>query len=300
MKCARGPINCLDCDKVDGRYLLSGSADTTLHIYDLEEPGTSSNAETLRTVEPIVSLDRRRAHQYSITNINWFPFDTGTSLTHIRLLDLRTGSSTHTLTNHSANVLSLAWSPRDEFFLASGGEDGCIWFWDIRKARAGLLSLDMHNSEMEAGEIKLASMTAHTASVNGLTFTSDGLHLLSSGHDSLRLWDVFSGCNTLTNYGTHTHNTLPSTVYPYIPPLASQPLLFHPSDNKVIHVFDLFTGELMMTLRGHRGRVACVIGRDILNVGENLASVGEGANIFSGSYDGTVGWWIDKVDFNDE
>ena len=41
-------------------------------------------------------------------------------------------------------------------------------------------------------------VTAHNGHVNGLRFTSDGLFLVSFGTDNqLRLWDAFSGQNTL-------------------------------------------------------------------------------------------------------
>ena len=43
-------------------------------------------------------------------------------------------------------------------------------------------------------------VTAHSGHVNGLCFTSDGLYLLSFGTDNaLRLWDSFSGQNTLVS-----------------------------------------------------------------------------------------------------
>jgi len=41
---------------------------------------------------------------------------------------------------------------------------------------------------------------AHEKGVNGLSFTSDGLHLVSYGADNaLRLWDAFSAKNTLVS-----------------------------------------------------------------------------------------------------
>ena len=46
-----------------------------------------------------------------------------------------------------------------------------------------------------------SSVTAHNGHVNGLCFSSDGLHLLSFGTDNrLRLWDTCTGKNTLVRY----------------------------------------------------------------------------------------------------
>ena len=43
--------------------------------------------------------------------------------------------------------------------------------------------------------------TAHNGHVNALSFTEDGLHLVSFGTDDrLRLWDTMSGRNTLVRY----------------------------------------------------------------------------------------------------
>ena len=45
-----------------------------------------------------------------------------------------------------------------------------------------------------------SSVTAHNGHVNGLCFSSDGLHLLSFGTDNrLRLWDTCTGKNTLVS-----------------------------------------------------------------------------------------------------
>lgn len=45
-------------------------------------------------------------------------------------------------------------------------------------------------------------VTAHGGHVNGLCFSSDGLFLASFGTDNqIRLWDTFSGRNTLVREG---------------------------------------------------------------------------------------------------
>ena len=39
----------------------------------------------------------------------------------LRLIDLRTGSASHTLKGHNNAVIALAWSTKDSHILASGG-----------------------------------------------------------------------------------------------------------------------------------------------------------------------------------
>ena len=38
----------------------------------------------------------------------------------VKLIDLKSGSATHTLKGHRRTVLTLAWSTKDEFLIATG------------------------------------------------------------------------------------------------------------------------------------------------------------------------------------
>lgn len=51
----------------------------------------------------------------------------------IKLVDIRSGASSHTLTGHARAVFCLQWSPSSDYVLASGGLRE-IRLWDIRKA----------------------------------------------------------------------------------------------------------------------------------------------------------------------
>ena len=44
----------------------------------------------------------------------------------VRLIDLRSGASVHSLVGHQGAVLLVAWSSRDEYILASGGSKGRV------------------------------------------------------------------------------------------------------------------------------------------------------------------------------
>jgi len=71
----------------------------------------------------------------------------------IYLCDIKSGSTTQQLIGHgsgsgsdsgSRGISSVQWSPVNEFVLVSGGADGCIKLWDIRKSgsTACLTTLD--------------------------------------------------------------------------------------------------------------------------------------------------------------
>jgi WD40 repeat protein len=78
------------------------------------------------------------------------------------------------LVDHPDWVNLVAVSP-DGKLLASGSLDNTVNLWDISNP---------------ALPVKLPALTAHTTSVEGLTFSSDGKTLASSSNDNLILWDT--------------------------------------------------------------------------------------------------------------
>ncbi|ORX89451.1 WD40 repeat-like protein [Basidiobolus meristosporus CBS 931.73] len=299
-----GTVNCLDIETVEGRYLLSGGTDRAIYIYDLETPPNahgkikiSSIANIPRQASHGYGISGIRWYPFdtgifttssfdktvkvwdtnSLTEVCGFELN-GKVYSHdmssigshcliaaaasepfIRLCDLRSGAFTHSLTGHKGSVITARWSPRDEYLLASGGADHTIRIWDIRKARACLMQLDQHNADPLSG-----TNVAHSGLVNGLTFTQDGMYLLSTGHDEkMRLWNMSTGENSLTNYGPRIRNKSRSCVLPMIVPSDTcwPPVVFHPSDDHRIFMFNLFDGDLIKEMTGHYGRVACAAWR---------------------------------------
>ncbi len=107
------------------------------------------------------------------------------------LADLRSGSTTHELRSHTSSILSVKWSPMQEFQLASGSMDNRLLMWDVRAARSCLFSMDQYNGRNHADVEKT---TAHNGNVHGLSFTADGLFLISVGTDCrMRLWNTETG-----------------------------------------------------------------------------------------------------------
>ncbi|KAG8390963.1 hypothetical protein BUALT_Bualt01G0138100 [Buddleja alternifolia] len=58
----------------------------------------------------------------------------GTEDVQVRLCDVASGAFAHTLSGHRDGVMSLEWSTSSEWVLVTGGCDGAIRFWDIRRA----------------------------------------------------------------------------------------------------------------------------------------------------------------------
>ncbi|KAI3785412.1 hypothetical protein L1987_44530 [Smallanthus sonchifolius] len=65
----------------------------------------------------------------------------------VRLCDMASGAFAHTLSGHRDGVMAVEWSNSSEWILMTGGCDGAIRFWDIR--RAGCFSvLDQSHSQL--------------------------------------------------------------------------------------------------------------------------------------------------------
>ncbi|KAI5007509.1 hypothetical protein ZWY2020_051605 [Hordeum vulgare] len=72
---------------------------------------------------------------------------TGSADVQVRLCDIASGAFTHTLSGHHDGIMSLEWSTSSEWILISGGFDGAIRFWDIRRAGCFLV-LDQLRSQL--------------------------------------------------------------------------------------------------------------------------------------------------------
>ena len=178
----------------------------------------------------------------------------------IRLVDLRSGASTHSLAGHQRAVLSVAWSPHEEYILASGGSDGTVRLWDIRRSSNSLGVLDLEDSVGVLGEDGLGKNArdrhrgkAHTDAVNGVVWAGDGKYLVTAGHDErVRVWDMSSGANALCHFGPSIKNSHLSTLIPLlVPSNALEPgkqVMFYPNQKEIL-MFDLFGGTLLKRLR---------------------------------------------------
>ncbi|EON66701.1 hypothetical protein W97_05947 [Coniosporium apollinis CBS 100218] len=178
----------------------------------------------------------------------------------VRLIDLRSGAATHSLTGHVGGaVLSVDWSPIHEHILASAGADGTVRFWDVRRSAGCLGVLDMDDSVGHGGFLGGGARShtgrgkAHAGAANGVVWTQDGRFVVSTGHDEkIRVWDIETGANTLASFGPLVRNAQLSALVPCLaPPGLVRPgreVLFFPSQAEVL-AFELFEGRLLKRLR---------------------------------------------------
>lgn len=138
----------------------------------------------------------------------------------IRLLDLNTGNSTHTIRAFlNTSVSACGWSIRDEFILACGSSDGQVKLFDIRKPVESFIVLDEFDgisqqyttsTNNETSTTKRIRQTYqqssnaattirgggpkfahHHSTIKELQFVNNGKCILTGGTDNiLRLWKL--------------------------------------------------------------------------------------------------------------
>jgi serine/threonine protein kinase len=145
----------------DGRYLLSGSWDQTVRLWEV---ASGKEVRSFVTHESGIHCITFSADGCLALSGNWD--------NTLRLWDVRTGLERLCLTGHTGMVGAVAISP-DDRRAASAGWDHTVRMWDL-----------------ETGK-ELHRFLGHTNEVTSVAFSPDGRRLLSCGHDgTVHLWDA--------------------------------------------------------------------------------------------------------------
>lgn len=278
----------------DSLAFLSTSYDHTLKIYATETLALSASFD-LNSVVYSHALSPIADHLLVAC---------ATQHPAVRLVDLRSGASAHSLAGHQGAVLSVAWNPRDDYILASGGSDGTVRLWDIRRSAGSLGVLDMDDSVGVGGEDGRGKNArsrnhgkAHIGACNGVVWTEDGRHLVTAGHDErVRVWDVGLGANALSHFGPIIKNTHLSTLLPLLAPghVSGSQVMLYPNEKEIL-MFDLFEGTLLKRLRAPGVAVAQASGsagqRNIKNRVTSLGWRAGDVEMYSAHSDGLIRAW---------
>eukprot|EP00069_Balaena_mysticetus_P018472 bmy_11406T0 len=185
-----------------------------------------------------------------------------------------------TLKVWDTNTLQVIGTRGPKVQLCDLSADSKAKLWDVRRASGCLITLDQHNGK-KSQAVESAN-TAHNGKVNGLCFTSDGLHLLTVGTDNrMRLWNSSNGENTLVNYGKVCNDSRKGLKFTVSCGCSSE-FVFVPYGS-TIAVYTIYSGEQITMLKGHYKSVDCCVFQSNFQ------------ELYSGSRDCNILAWIPSV-----
>jgi DNA excision repair protein ERCC-8 len=171
-------VNALTIDKFEGRYLLSGGADSSIAIWDLE--AQTSATSTGQTYLPLTAVNKTsREHKLGITQTQFYPFDS---------LAFLTSSYDHTVKLYSSETLASS---------ASFDLDSVVYNIALSPIASHLLVAcatqypNVRLIDLRSGA-NTHSLAGHTGAVLSTAWSPVREHILASGatDGSVRFWDV--------------------------------------------------------------------------------------------------------------
>lgn len=305
--------------------IFSTSHDGTLKLSALQSPA----------ITPVhtFNLDcTPYAHSFSSQPGSTLLVAVATSEQSVRLVDLRSGLSTHGLPGHNAAVLSVAWAPHRPYLLASGSVDNRVIIFDVRRGghNSAIATLDMDDPvglvlpgsgsapvSYESRPAFSRHARAHNGAVTGVRWTSNGSHIVTTGQDSrIRVWDAATGANTLVHFGPRVRNSASSHLAERVPVLVPKgfmapghetllwPNFSEQDDRGEVFMFELREGTFIKRLRvpglmggsqASRGRSSALSAARINDLAwRGNGASGEGLEMFSAHGDGTIRAWVSR------
>jgi WD40 repeat protein len=166
----------------------------------------------------------------------------------LRLWDLDSGQTLHTLEGHTRRVNAVALTP-DGWRALSASEDGTLRLWDLDNGQT------------------LRTLEGHTRAVNAVALTSDGWRAVSaSGDGTLRLWDLDNG-QTLREIKAHQ-----SAAYA-VAAIADGRRVVSGSAGGMLRVWDWESGQMLREIKAHQSAVNAV---GVIGTGRRIVSASAG------------------------
>jgi len=248
------PVLCCDISP-NGETIVSGSHDAEIRFWksDAERIAAGEPPDLQCTLEiPGAHLKPVRCVKYSADGV-WLA--SGSYDKSVRLWT-KSGHNATEMIGHKGTVRALSWHPYAQV-LASAGEDKKILFWDC----SGISASPSRMSDPPTPTV----LVAHEAAVVTVAYSPDGELLVSGSYDgTLKVWsDVMPGKKAQLKLTIDAH---PGKHVQNATWARDASRLVSCSDDESIKVWEPNTGELLVTLTGHRKSVLQVdfAGADML------------------------------------
>lgn len=222
----------------DGHYLAAGHSRGEIHLWQVNEPRSSSEQIPMRTEQKFQLVGTLKGHQHWVHVVDFSPdsqqIASGSQDETIKIWELET-KTCMSLPSQGGRVWSVAWNPNGKI-LASGCEDATIKLWDGQNGK----SLDI--------------LSGHQQRVRSVAWSSGGEWLASGSDDqTIKIWDGKTGNCRLTLVD-HTEAVMAVAFAPQ--PTPDTPLLLaSASEDKTVKLWDGQTGICLRTLNDHSDRL---------------------------------------------
>ena len=220
----------------DERFILSGSHDKTIALWDIER------GQVIKTLQ---------GHTRSVTSIcmssdGVFTLS-GSEDNTLRMWLIESGACLKVFEGHKSGITSACMSPAGDYAI-SGSWDKTIRLWDTDRGKC------------------LKTFTGHTESVTSLCMSSDGEFFLSGSMDkTIRLWDIRKG--TVSKILEGHNDSVTSMALS-----RNDKWLISGSRDGTMYLWDLEKGFSVKTFKEHRGSITSV---SFLHDGKFCISSGE-------------------------
>jgi len=271
----------------DGKYVLTGSADTTIKLWDAV------------TGKPVRTF---KGHTAEISSIAFSPdgryIVSASADTTAKVWNVTTGEEIYTLSGNDDVVFNVAFSPDGKYILTTTDSNGVAKLWDIatghevrafgrgKLGNGAAFSPDgryvMSNSNDDDYTVKIwetstgrevHTLRGHSSWVYSVAFSPDGQYALTGSLDNTaKLWNVATGEEVYT-LGDHSSSVRSVAFSP------DGKYILTGSADRTARLWDVMSGQEVRSWRGHFGRVW------------SIAFSPDGRYIITGSADGTAKLW---------